>query len=326
MLDAGFLELESFDIGRPADRDEYLVDGEVVIFAVGFDDEAGATAFRPGEGEVFPAADDLNPVADEGVVDDLGGIGVFAGENPGHGFDEGHLCPEPGEGLSHFTADGAGADDAEGFGELGEVKKVFVGKVIDFIEAGDGGGGGATAGGDHGFLKTELGAIDFDGGAFGEAGLAEEDIDAEVLEALGGVVVTDLGAQFADPFHDGGEIDGDAAGDLDAEIDGAFYVGEGVCGSEENLGGDAADIEAVPAEEVAFHEGDLGAEAGSSSRADESGGAATDDDEIVAAIGDGIFPIGGVGLGDEFPVVFVIGRNGEWHIRIIRYESGIKKG
>ena len=109
--------------------------------------------------------------------------------------------------MGQFAADRAAADDDQPARQLGQREDRFVGEVAGFGQARNVGNGGASAGGDDGPLEAERLAGDFDRLRAGEAGLAEEDIDAEVGESLGRVVLADAGAEPAHAGHDGGEID-----------------------------------------------------------------------------------------------------------------------
>ena len=54
-------------------------------------------------------------------------------------------------------------------------------------------------------------------------------------------------------------------------------------GPQEGLGRNAAEVEAIAAEEVPFHQRHLGAEGGGAGGGDQPGGAAAEDDEVVAS-------------------------------------------
>ena len=91
---------------------------------------------------------------------------------------------------------------------------------------------------------------------------------------------------------------------------GIAHGGCGAGGADDGFRGDTTDIEAIAAHEVALDQRDLRAETGCRCGGNESGGACTDDDEVVFAGGRGIDPIGGMDVGDELLVVRVFGEHG----------------
>ena len=70
----------------------------------------------------------------------------------------------------------------------------------------------------------------------------------------------DLGADPPHPLHDGAEVDRHSVGNLHAEGRRLPEVRHDARGADHGLRGDAADVEAVPPQEVPLDQGDAGAE------------------------------------------------------------------
>jgi hypothetical protein len=89
--------------------------------------------------------------------------------------------------------------------------------------------------------------------------------------------------------HDGGEIDV-APSNVNAEVTGAANLADRAGCSEDRLRGDTARVQAVAAKALPFDEGDPRTEARRSHSADQAGGAAANDDEVVRATGLRVLP------------------------------------
>ena len=139
-----------------------------------------------------------------------------------------------------------------------------------------------------------------------EAPAAEEDVHAEPGEAPRAVDRCEAGAEPSHARHHGGEVDVDR-GHVHAEGAGLARVGGGARRGDDRLRRHAADVQAVAAEDVALDERHARAEPGGARRRDEAGGARADDDEVVPAGGRGVSPGRRPDLGDERPVVLVVG-------------------
>src|SRR6266545_4977175 len=83
---------------------------------------------------------------------------------------------------------------------------------------------GAGARGDDGLLESQGRAVDLDRVRPGEAPVAQEDVDAEAGEALGGVVVADSRADTAHALHHRAEVGIDRSRHPDAERGGGADI------------------------------------------------------------------------------------------------------
>src|SRR5438034_358324 len=151
--------------------------------------------------------DEANAFALEGPVQDLGGVRVLADENVRGGIEEDDLGAQAAERLRQLAADRAGADHGERGRALGQREDALVGQEAGLGEPRDGRVGRARAGRDHGALEAKRRAVDRDRVRPGEASVAQEDVNAElVLEALGRVVVADARPQPPHALHHGAEV------------------------------------------------------------------------------------------------------------------------
>jgi len=150
----------------------------------------------------------FDPLFPEVALDDLCCVCVFSREDVLGDVEDDDLGAQASEGLGHFAADGAGANDAETARAFRQVEEAFVGEVAGVGEARDGWSARAGAGGDDRFLELKGCAADLDAVAAREVGVAEEDLDAELIAVAGGrVFVADLGANSAHAAHGGCEVD-----------------------------------------------------------------------------------------------------------------------
>src|SRR3989338_2365232 len=108
-------------------------------------------------------------------------------------LDQIDLAAEAGKGLSQLAADRSGADNRDAAGQLGQSKYGLVGMVTGFRQAGNGQFRRPGAGGDNGAVELKAFAVDFDGGGTCEAPVADVNVNAELAEALGGVMAADPG-------------------------------------------------------------------------------------------------------------------------------------
>ena len=146
-----------------------------------------------------------------------------------------------------------------------------------------------------------------------EAAVAEEDVDAGLAGPLEAVDDADPGAQPAHARHGEAEVGGRVRGHGGAaEAPGALAgVGPGARGADHPLGGDAADVQAVAAHQVALDQGDLGAEPGGPLGRDQTGGAGADHHQVVARGGLGVDPGVRMDVGEELAVELVQRLDGE---------------
>ncbi|MEL6905622.1 MAG: hypothetical protein AAFP22_09460 [Planctomycetota bacterium] len=154
---------------------------------------------------------------------------------------------------------------------------------------------------DDGALEAQRASVDLDRLGPREAARAEEDIDAQISEACGGVVARDGGALRTHAVHERREVDRDLAG-VDSEAPGAARVVGGTGRADQRLRGHAAGDEAVAAEQVLLDERHPRADPRCASGGDQACGPAAEDDEVVAVLWGRVLPIGRVDLAGEFLV------------------------
>ena len=238
----------------------------------------------------FGAGVDVDAAFFEEACEFFGDFFVFNGGDAGEELEDGDVGAEAAEDGAELEADGACADDDEGFGRLGEGEDLDVGEDAGAgLKAGEHLGGGA--GGEEDVFCLELGDFtgcggDLDGvdAGLGGAGEAAEAFDAgdlvfleEEVEALD--VFGDDGV-FA--LEDCGPVEGGGADAVDAEFGGVLEVVPDFSVEEEGLGGDAADVEAGAAElGGGFDQGNLEAVLGGADGRGVTGGAAADDCDVV---------------------------------------------
>ena len=195
------------------------------------------------------------------------------------------------EGLRELAAERSTPDHQQPPGALGQVEDRFIGEITGFCEALDGGAGGAGTRGDDGFRELERGAGDLDRPTIAEGRFAQEHVNAEIPESPGRVVVAEVGAEVPHALHDSGEVHVRGHRCAPGESRGVVEVGVEPRGAQERLGGDAAKVEAIAAQEVLLHQRHLGAEGGGAGRGDQPGGAGAEDDEVVAGGGLRVRPV-----------------------------------
>ena len=183
----------------------------------------------------------------------------------------------------------------------------LVGEVAGFRQPGNGRRRGARAGADGGAGKAQHGAVHCDAVRPAEAAVADEHVHAEAGEPLGGIDAAEARPQPPHAGHDGAEVALHRAGKRQAEFAAAGHRGPGARGPDEPLRRDAADVEAVAPHQVALDHRHPRAEPGAHRRHDQAGRPGADDDEVVASGRLGIAPRRRMDVGDERPVVLVVG-------------------
>ena len=78
IIDADGFEAEAIDVGSASDGDQQLVDDVIVTFVVRVDLHANATTLGFGKIQFLAAAQQLDAVGLDGVVDDFSRVGIFA--------------------------------------------------------------------------------------------------------------------------------------------------------------------------------------------------------------------------------------------------------
>ena len=234
-------------------------------------------------------AEHLHPALGEDVLDDLGGIGVLAGEHPVAGGDEHDLRAQPEVGLGQLGAGDARPHHDEPFGQGVEVVDLLPGEDALAVGARRVHDPRAGTGGDehHVGLEVEhavggLGAHRRGGGQHGPAG---EHPHPDLGQA-GGDVVALRGGQVEHPRVDLAQV-GHGIRDLVAlgvlevhpELVGGLEVAHVVGRGDQRLARHAVGEHRRTAEAVALDDGDLGTEV----RGDEGGlvptGPPTEDDD-----------------------------------------------
>ena len=81
-------------------------------------------------------------------------------------------------------------------------------------------------------------------------------------------MVTNPGSETSHPFHDRGEICLYALRTPNSKLIGITQICNNPRGTDDSFGGDASHIEAVAAQEVPFHKGDLRPQTGCTSGCD----------------------------------------------------------
>ncbi len=285
-----FLDADVFGARGAAHGDEdffgFLFDGLAVGGGPG-DFDAGVGLFDFLD---LRAGVDVDAALLEDARELLGDFFVFGRHEAREEFDERDFGAEAAEDGAELDAYGAGADDDEGFGHLGDGENFDVGEdAVVGLEAEDHFGVGAGGEDDVFGFDFGLGAVgcgEIDGvnavfGGAGEAAVAGDDGDLVLLhqevEALG-VLVDDGGLAL---LH-GVPVEGAAVDVVDAVFGGVLEVVPELGVEEEGLGGDAADVEAGSAEDVGgLDEGDFEAELACANGGGVAGRAAADDGYVV---------------------------------------------
>jgi hypothetical protein len=223
-----------------------------------------------------------------------------------------HRRAEAREGLRHLGANGTPADHRQPPRLLGQLEERFVGQIAGLDQAGQWQGARPAAGGDQRLGEAQrlpLHSIeDLDRVGAGEMGLPQEDLDPLALQAGHRVIVADVGAQAAHPRHDRAEIHLDAFRHADPQLGRPAQLADHLRRANDALGGHAAPVQAVAAQQMALDQRGLAAQAGRPDGADQPRGPPADDDQVVAAVGPRIAPVGRVRVGHQPAVVLVHGR------------------
>ena len=174
-----------------------------------------------------------------------------------HLFDDGDFAAEAAIHLSELDADVAAADDDEMLGQEVDLEHGGVVEVLDLVDAGEIGGGGAAAYVEEDLRGFEEIVADADRGGGFE--LCVAGVDGAV--GIGAEAVLDGGAGFEEDLFLAGfgglHVDGDFTGQFDAVERGAACHLRGVGIGNQGLGGDAAGVDAGSAEELALDNGDF---------------------------------------------------------------------
>ena len=227
------------------------------------------------------AREHVHPAAGEHLLEDLGGVGVLAGQHPVAAGDQGDRDAEGEVAGRELGAGDAGADHDQLGRHLVEVVDLFPGQDPLAVRLRGGQGARRGAGGDQDGVRLErLVAGHHPCGAV-EPAARLHDPDALLLQPLRDVVALRV-RQRLDPPVDPGQVDPDPVlPDHHAELVGAGDVGHQLRGRDQGLAGDAVGEDRGAAQPVAVHDGDLGAELRRDQRSLVAARSAADDNDVV---------------------------------------------
>ena len=257
-LDAGAVEAEPVGERAAADGHDDGVDLEVLAVA---EVDRGAAGVVRRVAVDHHAGADVDVLLLEAAHDDVGDVGVEAGQDLRQPLEDRDLGAEVGERRGELAADGAAADDDHPLGHVVEVEHLVARHDrAAALEVGD--HPGHRAGG-----QDDVGAGDLGGRAVGrrdrddvvgaEAADAVEHRDLAALAHRGDAADETVDDLLLAGLGDG-EVDGRRAG-LDAEVGGVGDVAVHGRRLEERLGRDAAAVEAGAAEGVHLDHRDVDA-------------------------------------------------------------------
>ncbi len=141
----------------------------------------------------------------------------------------------------------------------------------------------------------------------GKPPLAQEDVHTQVAKASGGIVRLICARRRRMRSMRDGKVHPGPRRHVHTECAGIPDVRPGPGGTEKSLGGDAADVQTIPAHEVSLDQGDLCPQTGGTGGGDEARGPRADDHEIVAGDRFRVHPVARVDVPDQGLVVFVPG-------------------
>ena len=209
------------------------------------------------------------------------------------------------EALGELTADRAAADDPEPGRQIGQCEDGLVGEKTLRSAAGNGWHHGTGAGRDDGLAEVETCAVHVYRVGRDESTFADEDVHPEVLEPLGSVYVTDVGAELAHALHHRAEVAGPLRGRAAEALLRPTRGAPGPGGPDNRLRRHAAVVEAVPAHHSTLDQSDPGAQTGGSGGRDQPRGAPADHHQVIALGRLRIAPLGRMHMAEESTVVLV---------------------
>ena len=261
--------------------------------------------------------DKHDPVVSHLRLDDFRGIRILPGKNVPGLFEEGHAAAESREGLSHLATDRSGADDGQARGEPGQGEDGFVCQVACCFQSVNGRGCRACAGTDRGFCEFERGAVHVDALLSGEPARAQEHVNAQAGKAMRRIHPAETCAQFSHSCHGGLEIGFDSIRNSHAEFPRPFYRAPRTGRANDTFRRHASHVQTIPAHQMAFDQGSFRAKPGSHHCGDQSGGAGSDDDDIVSTVGRGVSPGWRMDVVNELLIEFVHRSHGHGFISMI---------
>ena len=246
----------------------------------------GDVAVRlPAEGFDAAVGDRLDSLGREGFVDNRRGLGVVPGKEPADVREDRDPDPEPAHDLAHLASDGPAPEHDQRFGRrLLLVEERLVREVGRLVDPGNGRDERPRAGGDHevGALETRS-VVEFHRVGADEAGARFEDVHAETLEPLHGIVRSDPGAPLAHVLEDALE----PKTRLHRIESVGFRIADALDqfrGGNERLGRHAPVIETIATHLGGLHQRDAPSEPGGAGGGHEPRGARPDDDYVVSAL------------------------------------------
>mmetsp|Transcript_23683 Transcript_23683/g.66884 ORF Transcript_23683/g.66884 Transcript_23683/m.66884 type:complete len:564 (+) Transcript_23683:115-1806(+) len=192
------------------------------------------------------------------------------------------LRTQEGEGLRHLQSDHTGSHNHDSWRQRLQIEELFVGGVRRLLQSWDVGDGWPAAGCHDALLELQFLAVDFHSVGTCEPSATLEDVSSGALCPTVPIRRCDLRPDFTKAPHDGTEINLDLTlWNDDSKLGRVSHFRNRTGGTNESLGWDAANVQAVTACEVFRYHGALGATSGGLLGADEPTGASSDRDQIV---------------------------------------------
>ena len=233
MPDPDLIKPQTFDVRRPAYRNQKFVDGDVVAFVGIVVDYSNRPVIVLGQHDIAGAFRERDSIAFHGFLHDRGGAPVLLGHQSATGRDQADLGPKASEALRHLGSNRSCADDPESLGQFGEGEQCLIGQVGDRGESLDIGSRSASAGGNDSPGKLELLSVHCNGFGIDKFRLAQEYVDTEVVESFDRIDRTDVTPQLSHAFHGLAEVDRYAFRNIDPELLGIPNGGIGPSGTDD---------------------------------------------------------------------------------------------
>src|SRR6185312_13157427 len=219
--DSRGLQTHPLYVRNPTDRDENLVDEDIVMLAMRIDRQT-FPAFGFLHLQVFSTAEQLHTIAKHLLFNDTGRISILIGQDAVRRFNQIDLAPKTGEGLRQLAADRPGPDDPQTLRQLGQRKNGFVRQITGFLKAGRIGYGRPRTGTDSGFRESENSitgrTFHLDRIKTEKPSAADIYVYAEFPISLGGVIPADAGPQFPHACHHSTEVILHTGGNMKTEL------------------------------------------------------------------------------------------------------------
>lgn len=246
---------------------------------------------------------DRHAVGTERGLDDVAGVRVVARQHPVAAGDDRDRAPESGKGLGQLAPDRPRPEHDEPRGPGGEGEDRLIGVVPRLCKAGDGRHGRPGTGRDHRPSESEHGVGDGYLVRAAESTMAEKDVHPELGEPPHAVHRAQIRPEFPHALHRYAEV----AGDRRPSEPGGSGPRIMPCprGRDDGFRGHAPDVQAVAPHEVPLDQRHPGPEPRGSGRGDQPRRARPYHDQVVAASGNRVDPIGGVHPGQQAGVVLV---------------------